>query len=208
MIARSERDLQALCSEINKSGGKCEYFVCDVSDSVAVSETIKKIIEKYNKIDILINNAGIYSEGKLTDHTPARVKEIVDIVTLGTIYTTMAVVPYMKNRQMGQILNVISVAGIETPGIFGPYTPYTAAKYAITGFTKSLEEELHGSGIKILGFYPAGMNTDIYRAAGYNYSDNEDWMMDKNDMAKIVIFMLKQPQDVLIDQLVVRKFNK
>jgi short-subunit dehydrogenase len=207
LVARSEKELGGLTENLKKSGVGCEYFICDVSDSTKVAETIQKIVEKFGRIDILVNNAGIYSEGPLESHTPERVKEIFDVVALGTIYTTLATVPQMKRQKFGQILNVISVAGVETPGEFGPYTPYTAAKYAITGFTKATAEELIGTGIKIMGFYPAGMNTDIYRAAGINYSDDEDWMMDKVDMAKIVVFMLKQPDDVLIDQLVVHKLR-
>src|SRR4030067_1061578 len=129
-----------------------------------------------------------------------KVKELFDVITLGTIYVTTSVLPILKKQAEGQILNVVSVAGIETPGAeMGPYSPYTAAKYAVTGFTKSLEEELKGTKIKVMGIYPGGMNTPLFKKAGFDYTENENWMMDKKDVAKIILFMLSQPKDVIID---------
>ncbi len=208
LIARSEKELSSLVSEIKKSGESADYFVCDITDSVKVFETIKDITKKLGRIDILINNAGIYLEGNLEDHEPERIKQMFDVVVLGTIYATMAVVPLLKKQKSGQILNINSIAGVSTPGTSGPYTPYTSAKHAVTGFTNALAEELHGTGIKVLDFHPGGMNTEIFKTAGYNYRDSEDWMMNKQDIAKIAVFMLKQPEDVLIESMVVRKFNK
>ncbi len=208
LIARSEKELSGLVSEIKKSGESADYFVCDITDSAKVFETIKDITKKLGRIDILINNAGIWAEGNLEDHKPDQIKQVFDVVVLGTIYTTMAALPQMKKQKSGQIFNVNSIAGVGTPGSAGPYTPYTAAKHAVTGFTRALEEELLDTGIKVLNFCPGGMNTEIFRSAGNDYSDNEDWMMNKQDIAKIAVFMLKQPEDVLIESMVVRKFNK
>ena len=204
ILARSETDLKSAADEIGKN---VEYYACDISNATAVKNTISEIYKKYNKIDILINNAGIWFEGPFENHPSEKIAEIFNIVTLGTIYTTKEVLPIMKQRSDGQILNIVSVAGIETPGEMGQYAPYTAAKHAITGFTKATEEELQGTKIKVMGIYPGGMNTSIFKKAGFNYGDAEDWMMNKKDVAKIVLFMLSQPKDIVIDQLVVRKFN-
>jgi short-subunit dehydrogenase len=208
LIARSEKDLSELTSELRKTGTNCEYFICDVTDDKQVSETIQKVLEKFGQIDVLINDAGLWIEGKIEENDPKKVKSVFDVVALGTIYTTIATIPQMKKQKQGIIFIVVSIAGVGTPGDAGPYSAYTAAKHAITGFTKAIEEELTGTGIKVMGFYPGGMNTGIFKTAGYDYSDNEDWMMDKKDIAKIAVFMLKQPEDVIIDHLVDRKFKK
>lgn len=205
LISRTESDLKKLSSDIKRLGNECEYFVCDVSDERKVKETVEKIIKSFNKIDILINNAGIWWEGPVDEIPEGKSKELFDTVSLGTIYFTNSVLPYMRKQNGGQIFNVISQAGIETPGENGQYAEYTAAKFAITGFTKSVEEELKDTNIKVIGFYPGGMNTEIFRSAGFNYSDNEDWMMDKKDVAEIIVFILKRPKDVLMDHVVVKK---
>jgi short-subunit dehydrogenase len=201
LIARSEDELKQLKSN------NTDYFLCDITQENQVHDTLQKIYEKFGRIDILINNAGVWHEGRLEDHSADVSKKLFDVIVLGTIFCTRAVLPYMKAQKSGQILNVISVGGLETPGSNGQYSVYTAAKFAVTGFTKSMIEELKGSGIKVMGFYPAGMNTGFFKSAGFNYSDNEDWMMDKKDIAEIVVFMLKRPIDVLMDQVVVHKFN-
>lgn len=201
LIARSEKELKELKTE------NSDYFVCDVTNESQVLDTFKKIHDKFGQIDILVNNAGVWHEGKLEDHSEKVSKKLFDVIVLGTISCTKAALPFMKAQKSGQILNVISVGGLETPGSYGQYSVYTAAKFAVTGFTKSMVEELKGSGIKVLGFYPAGMNTELFRSAGFEYSDNEDWMMDKKDIAEIIVFILKRPADVLMDQVVIHKFN-
>lgn len=201
LIARSEKELKELKTE------NTDYYLCDVTDERQVLDTFKRIHDKYDHIDILVNNAGIWHEGKLEDHTSEVTQKLFDVIVLGTISCTKAVLPYMKAQKSGQILNVISVGGLETPGSYGPYSVYTAAKFAVTGFTKSMVEELKESGIKVMGFYPGGMNTELFRSAGLDYSDNEDWMMDKKDIAEIIMFILKRPADVLMDQVVIHKFN-
>lgn len=205
LVSRSGSELKKVKEEI---GINTEYFVCDISNPKAVEETIIEIHKKFGKIDILINNAGVWFEGPLEKHSSEKVKELFDVMALGTIYITTNALPILKKQVEGQILNIVSVAGIETPGAeMGPYSPYTAAKYAVSGFTKSLEEELKGTKIKVMGIYPGGMNTLLFKKAGFDYTENENWMMDKNDVAKIILFMLSQPKDVIIDHLVVRKFS-
>ncbi len=207
LVARSESDLTDLKKLVEKEGSKCEYFLCDVSKDKEVFSTVHKIMEKFGTIDILINNAGIWFEGKLEEHTPEKVRELFDTIALGTIYFSMAILPHMRKQKDGIIFNLVSVGGIEAPGEYGPYTPYTSAKYAVTGFSKALEDELKGTGVKVLGFYPAGMNTELFRSAGFNYKDNENWMMDKKDIAEIIVFILKRPRDISMDHVVVRKFT-
>ncbi len=209
IVARSEKELQELKNLIVKQGNECEYYVCDIVDDKQIFSTVKNIIERFKTIDVLINNAGIWFEGSLESHTIEKIKDIFNVVTLGTIFFTKAVVPFMKKQKNGQILNIVSVAGIEAPGVDnGPYSAYTGAKFAVRGFTEALKEELSGTGIKVIGFYPGGMNTEIFRTAGLNYSDNEDWMMDKKDVAEIIVYVLGTPDDVVIDHVVVRKFQK
>jgi NADP-dependent 3-hydroxy acid dehydrogenase YdfG len=204
LISKSGDELKKVKAEI---GANAEYFVCNLVNAKEVENTIARIHKKFGKIDVLINNAGIWFEGLTEKHSPDKLAELFDVISLGTIYTTNYTLPILKKQNAGQILNIVSVAGIETPGNMGPFSPYTAAKYAVTGFTKSLEEELKGTNIKVMGIYPGGMNTPLFKKAGFDYTENEDWMMDKKDVSKIVLFMLSQPKDMIIDHLVVRKFG-
>lgn len=207
LLSRTESDLVELKTTIEKNNGSADFFVCDVADGGAVNKVFSEIYAKHKRIDTLINNAGIWYEGFLEDHSDEIIKKVFDTVTLGTIFCTKAVVKEMKKQKSGIIMNINSIAGISTPGEAGQYSVYTAAKHAVTGFTKSLSEELKGTGVKVLGFHPGGMNTEIFKIAGFNYNDNEPWMMNKTDIANIIAFILSQPTDVEIESIVVRKFN-
>ena len=205
LVARNEESLKKLALELGEGS---KYYICDITDDKAVKVTFQKIVKDFGRVDILVNGAGIWAEGKFEEHSLEGIRKLFEVNTLGAINCCYSVVPLMKEQRSGRILNVISVAGVETAGDMGPYSPYTATKYALAGFSKSLEEELRGTGIKVQAIFPGGMNTELFKTAGLNYKDNEDWMMDKRDVAKIVVYMLSQPEDVVIDHLVVRKFNK
>jgi NAD(P)-dependent dehydrogenase (short-subunit alcohol dehydrogenase family) len=154
ILATNENRLRDVAAEIN-----CEYYVCDVRNYEQVTSTIKKI----GSIDYLINNAGIWLQGPLDETDPKRIQETLDTNTLGTIYLTKAVMPVMKVQKAGRIINVISQAGLNARA---GWPVYIASKWAITGFTKSMQQELEPFGIGVTGLYPGTINTDMFAKAG------------------------------------------
>lgn len=204
LLARSEDKLKEVKSECESKGAEVEYFVCDVGDAAQIATTVSAVKQHFGGIDILINNAGIWAAGPIESYTVEKIGSLFATNTLGTIYMTRAVVPVMKLQTSAQILNVMSIAGVETKDAYGII--YTATKHALHGFTETLKEELAGTGIKVMGFYPGGMATNILKAAGIDMPAAEDQMMDTMDIASIISFVLQQPEDVVIDHFEVRKF--
>ena len=170
VVARTERDLKKVANEI---GG--EYYVCDITNSKQCNNVVQKIIKKHRKIDILINNAGIWHEGSFEKHSEEILKNLFDVNIIGMMNFTKRVVSHMKKKKNGQILNVSSTAGIVPSKDWGPYT---ATKYAVRGFTDSLKLELDEFGIKVIGFYPGGMNTSLFKDSGFPKEYGKGWMMD------------------------------
>ena len=203
LLARSEDKLKALKEEIVSQGGTCEYMVCDITQIEDIKKSIAQIREIFGTIDILINNAGIWARGLLEDHSEKTIKDIFATNTIGPIFITKEIIPTFKEKKAGQILNVISIAGVEEVDTYGLI--YTASKHAMQGFTDTLKLQLQESGIKVMGFYPGGMATNIFKAAGINGINPND-MMKVEDIAEILTFALKQPKDVIIDHFEVRKF--
>jgi len=202
LLARSENKLKETTEEINSLSGQAHYYVCDVSDRVAVGKVADQILNTFKGVDILINDAGVYFENASEKVTQSQVEQMFTINSLGTIYTTQAFLPHFKKQNQGQILNVISIAGLEPSSEWGIYA---ASKFAQTGFTESLRRELSGTKIKVMGFYPEGMDTQIFKKGGLDTQPGQPWMMKPEDAAKIVRFMLTQPADVSLSQVVVRK---
>ncbi len=206
LLARSEEKLQSVKKECEAQGGEAEYYVCDVGDAAQVASAMSNIKQRFSTLDILINNAGIWAAGPLESYSIEKIGALFATNTLGTIYMTRSAVPIMKQQQSGQILNVMSIAGVETKDAYGII--YTATKHALHGFTETLKEELQGTGIKVMGFYPGGMATNILKAAGIDMPNSGDQSMDTKDIAKIIVFVLEQPEDVVVDHFEVRKFTK
>jgi short-subunit dehydrogenase len=192
LLARNENNLKKVKDEIAKNDSTSEYFVCDVTDHQQVAKIVEKIIQKYQKIDVLINNAGIWFEGPTESHTAEKVKELFMTNSLAPIYMVQSVLPYMREQNEGTILNIVSDSGLHPSGGWGVYV---ATKFAAKGFTDSLREELVGTKIKVLGVYQGGMNTNFFLKAGFS-KPNQPWMMDPIEVAKVVVFMLTRPDNI------------
>lgn len=205
LVARTETELKKAKEEVTNLGASCQYYLCDVRDATAIEGTVQKILKDFGTIDILMNNAGVYFEEPTATMTVERIDAQFATNTLGTVYMTKYVLPTLTHHNTGQIFNVVSIAGVETNGEWGIYA---ATKHAITGFTESLRKELTKTNIKVMAIYPEAIDTHIFQSAGYyQYGPHEPWMMDPDNVADIVVFMLKQPDDVVMGHVEIRKIK-
>ena len=131
-------------------------FACDVSDSTAV-DTMFQQIENYG-LDILVNNAGIAGPTKLIENiTDDEWRDCMAVCIDSQFYCTRRAVPIFKQQKNGVIINLISVAGIMG---YPTRSPYVAAKWAVTGLTKSLAMELGKDNIRVTGIVPGNVSGD------------------------------------------------
>lgn len=180
ICALNEEKLKATSSEIG-----CDYFICDVTNNDQIESMVKEVVKKYGRIDVLINNAGLWIQGELDSNDSVQIKRLFEVNTVGTILYSRAVIPQMKKQQAGWILNIISQAGFYGKA---ERSIYNASKWAITGFTKSLEPELSKHGIKVVGLYPGMMKTDIFKKIGVEKNTSNG--LDTADVAKIIEFII------------------
>lgn len=180
----------------------CEYEVCNVADYGSVSNAVKNILKKHNRIDCLINNAGLWIEGELDDNEPKRIKKVVEVNTLGVIYLTKAVIPQMKKQSNGLIININSQGGIYGKSERGVYT---ATKWAITGLSKCLQPELAKYGIAVTGVYPGKMKTKIFEKIGI-HKDMTDGLDPKN-VARTIEFLLTFDNTVVFPEVGIKNIK-
>ena len=154
ILARDVAKLKAAADELG-----CEYIVGDVRDYAAM----QKVCDDLGTIDCLINNAGVWLQGPLDETNPDRIQETIDTNIHGTISLTKAIIPHMKRQKSGLIINVISQGGLNARE---GWPIYTASKWAITGFTKAMQQELEPFGIGVTGLYPATLNTEMFAKSG------------------------------------------
>ena len=133
IIANNLEKLTSAAKELD-----CDYRVCDVTDHDQVESAINSIIKEYNKIDVLINNAGVWLAGDLTENTYEKISQCIDINTKGPIYMTKAILPHMYQNNEGLIINVCSQASFECDDYS---VVYNASKWAMRGFNRSIQKD-------------------------------------------------------------------
>ena len=177
----------------------CDFAVCDVRDFNECKETISSIVKKNKRIDCLINCAGLWIEGKLEDNDPESIKRVIDVNLLGTIYLCKAVIPVMKSQKTGTIVNISSQAGLYADK---EREVYNATKFGVSGFTKGLELELIGYGIRVIGVYPGKVNTKLFEKTGVKKSMGN--AIEPEEVAKVVDFVVSLKDTTLIPEVGIR----
>jgi short-subunit dehydrogenase len=197
ILANDEDSLKQTSTELN-----CEYEVADVSDYSQCENAVKNILQKHVKIDCLVNCAGIWIEGELETNDPTRIKKVIEVNTIGTINLTRCVIPSMKASKGGTIINIISQGGIVAKE---ERTVYYASKWAITGFTKSLEHELSKYGIRVTGVYPGKVITKMYQKVGIDKDFSNS--IEAKDVAKAIEFVVNLDDTVVVPELGIKHIN-
>ena len=132
----------------------------DVSDEENVNSLVKQTINQFNRIDVLINNAGITQPIKVLDTSLKEWERIIKVNLTGTFLCSKAVLTYMIENRYGRIVNMSSVSGKRGGGVFGG-AHYSAAKAGILGFSKALAREVAEYGITVNSIAPGIVDTDI-----------------------------------------------
>ena len=150
----------------NELGENVEIFKADVSNRNEVKKLVKFTLEKFENIDILINNAGISQEKMFIDLTDEDWNNMIKINLTSVFYTTQEVLPTMIHNKLGCIVNISSIWGI-TGG--SCETHYSVSKAGLDGLTKSLAKELGPSNIRVNSIAPGIVKTDMIN----NYTEDE-----------------------------------
>lgn len=178
----------------------CTYVVADVRDAHSLKRAAEEIKERFHRVDRLVNNAGVWIQGRLLDNDVEQIEEVIQVNTLGVIYSTQAFLPLMTAGTL--IVNVISHAGLTAKA---ERTIYNTSKWAITGFTKSLELELAPLHIRVAGFFPGAFQTALFEKAG-NPRDMSK-ALKVETVASSLADIIQTPDSVLITDTIIRSME-
>jgi uncharacterized protein len=195
ILSRTPGTLEQVATQIG-----CKYKVCDVSQYEQVEKVFGEILAEATTIDVLINNAGLWIEGALDTNDEVQIKSVIDVNVLGVINCTKAVVPIMKQQKAGTIIQINSQSGF-----YGKTerSVYHASKWAITGFTKSLQDELTPFNIKVTGLYPAKLETELFAKQGID--KNMEDALDTTEVAKTIKFILDMDETTYFPEIGIKK---
>lgn len=173
-------------------------YQTDVSSSENVEATFKTIYSEVGNVDMLINCAGI-GRFDLAEKIPTKfVDGMIDINLKGTIFCTQQVLGAMKEKNAGQIINIISMSGKRAKH---SEAIYSASKFGVTGFTQGVAIELEGTAVKIMGIYMGNMATELWKG---EKPKDLDTYIDPEDMADIIIHNAEYRPNLSVEEVVVK----
>lgn len=203
LVARSQKELEALQTEIIKLGSKAEIFIGNVADESFANATIKTMLQKFGKIDVLINNAGYGVFDNVENITATDWDNLFATNTKGTFLFCKAVIPAMKESKDGHIINVASDVAKRA---FSGGSLYCASKYAQEGFSAAIRKELRPFGIKVSVVY-SGLVDSSFHADPQGSTNHDDWLKNE-DMANAIQYIVAQPKHVVIDELMIHPLSQ
>lgn len=195
LLGRSQNKLEAVKTQIHKENGSADSFVLDITDNREIKRLVTELAAVYS-ISILINNAGIGHFGPFEKMPDNEWREMIDTNVIGTIQMTQAVLPYLLLQQNSAIIQIISTAGLRGKN---HEAVYCASKFAIRGFTESLQKEYDDAAVLITSVYMGGMDTPFW--------DDIDHVKDKSrfrtaqDVALQIIAGYQTEKEIIIESL-------
>lgn len=191
LAGRSADNLSAVKTEIEEAGGTADYVVLNVQRESDILKSIEEIC-KSHKIFGLVNNAGVGYFGPLVKITQQEINEMLQTNVLGTILMTKAVLPILEEQNEGLLMNIISTAGLR--GKVNEAV-YAASKFAVRGFTESLQKEYENTAIKIKAVYMGGMDTPFW--GGSNHIADSSRFRSAKEVAEMIIEQIDQDEIII-----------
>jgi 3-oxoacyl-[acyl-carrier protein] reductase len=200
LAARTEVHLQAVQSEIEASGGQAASFPTDVSREAEVAHLVHGTVERFGRLDIVVNNAGIGIFESLAETTTEQWDRIMAINARGPFLLCRAAIPFLERQRQGFIVNIASVVGVKG---YENQAAYSASKHALMGMTKALAREVQKAGIRVHAICPGGVDTTMANQARPDL--DRSVLMQPDDIADIVLFLVTRRGNAVIDEIRVRR---
>ncbi|MYV04675.1 MULTISPECIES: SDR family oxidoreductase [Furfurilactobacillus] len=205
--ARREDLLKQQVEEITADGGEAAYKTVDVTDKNSVADFVKAAHDKYGKIDVMYNNAGVMPNSALRDLKVEDWEQAFQINVMGVLYGIAAALPIMKEQGFGHFIATDSNAG----HVINPNAAiYSGTKFALRAIMDALRQEEGPNMIRSTIVSPGNVNTSLWKTVGdpelqkKARAREEEIGLDPEDLANAVLYAIDQPENVGIDEILLR----
>jgi NADP-dependent 3-hydroxy acid dehydrogenase YdfG len=206
LAARREDRLKKLQEEIQKNGGQAIYKVTDVTSYEQMEELADYALKEFGKIDVLVNNAGVMPLSPVYQKKINEWDTMIDVNIKGVLYGIAAVLPSMRERKEGHIINVSSIAG---QLVFPASSVYSGTKFAVRAITEGLRKEEFINNIRTTIISPGAVATELIEAISdlelkAKIVEESKVAIDPASIARAIAFAIEQPSDVAINEMIIR----
>jgi 3-oxoacyl-[acyl-carrier protein] reductase len=188
----------------SKPGIGGEFIACDLADSDEIPGAVRQLIDRLGSVDFLVNNAGIFLEKPVPEIQLADWERALRVNVTAPFLVTREVLPQMIARRQGRIINIASTSGSQG---YLHQSAYCASKHALLGFARSLAMEVKPHGIHVYNLCPGGVDTGFIKDTFLGERLKGQPMINPEDIAEMVIFLLCQPDNIDLPELVIRRFD-
>lgn len=200
LMARTRSQVDSVREEILGADGKATAMAGDVSREDDVVSALRRVRDELGRLDVLVNNAGVGAFGPLQSFSAADFDRILAVNLRGTFLCSREALKIMVPQGSGYIINMSSVVGFKG---YPSQAAYTASKHGIMGLTKSLAAEAQEHGIRVSAILPGGVDTELIGDARPDLDRSK--LLQPEDIARIVMFLLSLPERAAIDEVYIRR---
>jgi 3-oxoacyl-[acyl-carrier protein] reductase len=202
VTARRLKLCEQAVQQIKKKGGEAWAIQTDVAHEAQVERLIKETVKRYGRLDVLVNNAGIFGGGRVAETTTKAFDEVLKVNLYGTFYCCRAGFRQMKKQGGGVILNISSVAGVQA---WEGTATYSASKHAIMALTRALAEEGRAHHIKVSAICPGGVADELVDASPEEILRSEK--IDPFDVAETAVYLATLGPYAVVHQVVIDRLG-
>lgn len=201
LAARREERLKALAQEL---GDNVAYQVTDVTDAKQMQEMAQATLDRFGKIDVLVNNAGIMPVSPLIDLKLDDWNKAIDINIRGVLHGIAGVLPHMSDRESGHIINIGSIASLKAGANFAVYC---GTKFAVRAISECLRKEMLGK-VRVTIIYPGAVESELVESSNdeqtlKQFNSSFDYI-SPSAISQAVRYAIAQPDEVSVNEIVVR----
>ena len=194
ITGRDENRLKETVEELRSLGVKATYATFDVGNHQEVKTGIQQLVKELGGVDILVNNAGIAAFGKFLEMEAEQWSAIMQTNVMGMYYVTREVLPFLIEKNQGDIINVSSTAGLS--GNAGT-SAYSASKFAVIGLSEALMKEVRKDNIRVCTLTPSTIASDMSLELGIT-DGNPEKVLQSEDFAQLIVASLQLPRRAML----------
>lgn len=198
LVGRSQAKLKAVAQAAMQAKVQAKTYAFDLAKVEQVREQIQAIAQDFGPIDILINNAGMGYTAELIDTPLADWQQVINLNLTSVFQCIQGVLPSMRSRQRGTIINVVSIAGRQT---FAGWGVYCASKFGLMGLSKTLAAEERTHGIRVTALCPGAVDTSLWDTETVHADFDRSAMLSPESVAQSILHAAFLPEQAVIDEL-------